>query len=80
MEGRRGGRAVATDLPEGSIVDRKSRQFKRTPGASSSAKRNDERGGDHERERRTPDSEPAIMLLRNVYNEIIVSGILRPGW
>lgn len=34
-EARRGGRcstAVAIDLPEGSIVDRKSRQFKRTPG------------------------------------------------
>lgn len=29
---------VAIDLPEGSIVDRKSRQFKRTPGASFSAR------------------------------------------
>jgi len=32
------GKAVAIDLPEGSIVDRKSRQFKRTPGASFSAR------------------------------------------
>jgi len=30
--------AVAIDLPEGSIVDRKSRQFKRTPGVSFSAR------------------------------------------
>jgi len=29
---------VAIDLPEGSIVDRKSRQFKKTPGASFSAR------------------------------------------
>lgn len=29
--------------------------------------------------RRTSDFEQAIMLLRNVYNEIIVSGILRLG-
>lgn len=34
----RGGETVAIDLPEGSIVDRKSRQFKRTPGASFSAR------------------------------------------
>jgi len=31
-------------------------------------------------DRRTPDFGQAIMLLRNVYNEIIVSGILRLGW
>lgn len=31
-------------------------------------------------DRRTSDFGQAIMLLRNVYNEIIVSGILRLGW
>lgn len=77
------GETVAIDLPEGSIVDRKSRQFKRTPGASFSArhaKEQERREGAGERgNRRTLDFEQAIMLLRNVYNEIIVSGILRPG-
>lgn len=35
---RTGRGGLAIDLPEGSIVDRKSRQFKRTPGASFSAR------------------------------------------
>lgn len=76
------GEAVAIDLPEGSIVDRKSRQFKRTPGASFSARHAKEQKRRRVRERGnrcTLDFEQAIMLLRNVYNEIIVSGILRPG-
>lgn len=38
------------------------------------------RQGERVERGRTPDSEQAIMLLRNVYNEIIVNGILRPGW
>lgn len=76
------GEVVAIDLPEGSIVDRKSRQFKRTPGASFSARHVKEQERRRVREggnRCTLDFEQAIMLLRNVYNEIIVSGILRPG-
>lgn len=79
----RRGEAVAIDLPEGSIVDRKSRQFKRTPGASFStrhAKEQERQGGCGREEigaRLT--SNKQLCCYENVYNEIIVSGILRPG-
>lgn len=49
------------------------RDTRKNTGGEAEVARERERGN-----RRTLDFEQAIMLLRNVYNEIIVSGILRP--